>query len=72
MSLPADWIKQRTSRTLAEIEDYNQRAVELGPADEEKWAFFRQTLNKLDPSRTNIKTYFDLIDLEDEKNFQFP
>jgi len=68
----ADWIKQRTSRTLAEIEDYNQRAVELGPADEEKWAFFRQTLNKLDPSRTNIKTYFDLIDLEDEKNFQFP
>ena len=51
-----DWIKQRTSRTLVEIEDYNRRIVELGPADEEKWAFFRQALNKLDPSRTNIKT----------------
>ena len=67
-----DWIKQSSSRTSVEIEDYNQRMVELGPADEEKWAFFHQALNKLDPSRTNIKTYFDLVDLEDEKNFQFP
>jgi hypothetical protein len=36
-----------------------------GPDSDEKWAYFRSVRDKLDPTRSDIVAWADLLDLEE-------
>lgn len=48
-----------------EIEDWNNGMLTRGPDTEEKWAYFRRCLEAVDPNRTDITSWADLLDLEE-------
>jgi hypothetical protein len=62
-------------RTWAEVTMKNKKPEEIGfineqilerkPDSEDRLKFFYQTRDKIDPSRTDINTWVDLIDLEE-------
>lgn len=73
--LPSDndvtgWIRTNAPKTLEEIAAFNGEMVNRRPATERHRAFFTKLINKLDPSRTDIQTFFDLIVFADEKEFE--
>ncbi len=49
------------------VEAFNRRYEAAGPDTPEKQAWFDSVLQALDPSRTDIKTYHRLIDLEEKR-----
>ncbi|RMH37588.1 MAG: DUF5069 domain-containing protein [Nitrospirae bacterium] len=53
--------------TPEEIESWNDMMLHLGPDSDEKWAFFRQVRDSIDPTRTDITTWADLLDLEEHR-----
>jgi hypothetical protein len=63
------WLLERTKKTPEEIIARNREAVKSGPGTEEHRAYFQDALRKLDPSRTDVTTWFQLMDLDDEKSF---
>jgi hypothetical protein len=52
-------------RSKKQIELWNKQMVTRGPDDDAKWAYFKKTLEAIDPSRTDIVTWIDLLDLEE-------
>jgi len=38
--------------------------LERGPEDDAQWTYFKKTRDAVDPSRTDIVSWFDLLDLE--------
>lgn len=48
-----------------EREAWNQAMETRSPDTEEKWAYFRRVRDKLDPTRSDIVTWADLLDLEE-------
>ena len=73
--LPGDndvtnWIRTNAPKTSEEIAAFNDEMVNLRPVTERQRAFFTKAINKLDPSRTDIQTIFDLIVFADEKDFE--
>jgi hypothetical protein len=63
-----DWFRTHTaSRSGSEIEAWNETMLALGPDTEEKWEYFRSCRNAVDPSRTDITTWADLLDLEEQR-----
>ena len=65
----AAWVLEHTSKTDEEILAFNARIAARGPENEEARAHFEEILNRIAPGRTDITTWFDLIDLDDEKSF---
>lgn len=62
------WLARHAkSYTPEEVEAWNRMMLARGPDTEEKWAFFRQVRNAIDPTRTDITTWADLLDLEEER-----
>lgn len=60
------WIaKKCKDRTDEEKAAINKQILERSPKDKEQWTHFNEIRNKIDPSRTDIKTWVDLIDLEE-------
>ena len=60
------WIKEKCqTRAEKEKKIINQQILGRSPDGEERWAFFHEIRNKIDPSRTDITTWVDLIDLEE-------
>jgi Domain of unknown function (DUF5069) len=53
------------SRSTKQIELWNKQMLERGPDDEAKWAYFNKTRDAIDPSRTDVVTWIDLLDLEE-------
>lgn len=51
----------------AEIEAWNQMMLSLSPDTEEKWAYFKACRNAVDPTRTDITAWADLLDLEEHR-----
>ncbi len=49
----------------AEIERINNELLSRHPDSEERWKRFFELRDKIDPSRTDVKTWVDLIDLEE-------
>ena len=49
------------------VEAFNKQYESAGPETPEKQAWFNSMLQSLDPSRTDIKTYPRLIDLEEKR-----
>ena len=64
-----DWVLEHTARTVEEILAFNARIAARGPETEEARARFQRTLNDLAPERTDITTWFALMQLDDRISF---
>ena len=63
-----DWLAVHgRPRSRKQIELWNKQLLERGPDDEAKWAYFKKTRDAIDSSRTDIVTWIDLLDLEEER-----
>ena len=65
-----NWLKKRGPKTEAEIADFNEKAVAQGPANDAQRVFIARVISRLDPSRTDIQTFFNLMVLSDQKSFE--
>jgi hypothetical protein len=62
------WLKPRCKRTSEEINAYNESRT-APPTTPERIAMFKERLAKLAPGRTDLKTLWDLTELDDKKSF---
>lgn len=63
-----DWFQiNATAHTLSEIEAWNETMLTAGPDTEDKWAYFKNTRGAIDPRRTDITTWADLLDLDEKR-----
>lgn len=68
-----DWLAVHARpRSSKQIELWNKQMSERGPTDEGQWSYFRKTREGIDPSRTDIVTWFDLLDLEEGREVPRP
>ena len=63
------WLKANHPKSEADIEAFNERMVQMGPTDERYKALMAKIINRIAPERTDINTWFALMDLDDEKTF---
>jgi hypothetical protein len=63
------YVKQFTAKkTQAEIDEWNANFLNYGPAKgSEGEAYFLELRNSIDPSRTDITTWADLLDLDEKR-----
>jgi hypothetical protein len=62
----AAWFAQAARRhTPAELDAWNRQLLARGPSSPESAARFKQYLEAIDPSRTDITAWSDLQDLEE-------
>jgi hypothetical protein len=52
-------------RSPEEIEDWNQRFLTKRPETEEHQKYFHTVRDGIDPTRTDITTWVDLLDMEE-------
>lgn len=61
-----EWIKEKCQNRNGKEKDFiNQQILGRSPDGEERWAYFYEIRNNIDPSRTDITTWVALIDLEE-------
>jgi hypothetical protein len=61
-----DWAKEQTkSKSQSDFDFINNQILERRPDSEDRLDYFNDLRNKIDPSRTDIDTWVDLIDLEE-------
>jgi hypothetical protein len=64
----ADWFKKTAQPHSAdEIERWNQAFLNAAPETDEKRAYHRGLVNAIDPSRTDITTWVDMLDLDEKR-----
>jgi hypothetical protein len=63
------WLKAEHSQSEADIEAYNERMKQMGPSTERHKAMMAKMLSRVAPRRTDINTWFALMELDDEKTF---
>lgn len=64
----AAWLQQTAApHSPAEIDAWNQALLTRGPDTAEKWTYFRSVRDRLDPTRTDITSWADLLDLEERR-----
>lgn len=62
----ANWVREQgTSHSQEEIGEWNRRLLTREPDTEEKWEYFKQIRDASDASRTDIRSWADLLDLEE-------
>ena len=62
----SDWIaSQCKNRSLGDKDAVNNKILKGQPDNPEKWEYFYEIRDGLDPSRTDLTTWVDLIDLEE-------
>ena len=54
-----------TPHTPQEIEDWNHAFLTRGPDTDEKREYFNKTRDAIDPTRTDMTSWADLLDLEE-------
>lgn len=64
-----DWMLKNTTCNQAEISTFNAQIAQRGPETDEQKEFFQTALNRIAPHRTDITTWFDLLDLDDEHSY---
>ncbi|MFQ6042894.1 MAG: DUF5069 domain-containing protein [Candidatus Poribacteria bacterium] len=64
-----DWALERSGRAKEEIEEFNRTAKARKPESDEERARFQKYLNEIAPGRTDIDTWFELLDLDDKMSF---
>ena len=61
-----DWAKEQTkSKSQSDLDFINNQILERRPDSEDRLEYFNDLRNKIDPSRTDVDTWADLIDLEE-------
>ena len=61
-----DWAKEQTkSKSQSDLNCINKQILERKPDSEDRLDYFNDIRNKIDPSRTDVDTWADLIDLEE-------
>ena len=65
----SDWVFENTNREQWEISQFNAQMASSGPESDEQKEFFSSTLNEIAPERTDITTWFDLLDIDDEVSY---
>ncbi len=64
----AEWFQTNAApHTAEEIEAWNKMMVTRGPDTEEKWEYFKELRDAVDPARTDITTWADLLDLDEKR-----
>jgi len=64
------WIQENgTKRTAAEIAAWSAQEEQRAPSDVETRAFFNELHKQAGPERTDISSWFDLLDLDDYVTF---
>lgn len=63
------WLGGRLDRSDADKEDYNRTMHTAGPANEQERVFLRREVDKLDPSRKDIQSWFAWMLLDDRITF---
>ena len=63
------WLKADHPKSEADIQAFNKGMIQMGPTDERYKTLMAKMINKIAPERTDIKTWFALMDLDDEKTF---
>ena len=62
----SEWSKEiLKNKNAAEIDFINNQILERRPDSEDRLKYFRKIRNKIDPSREDINTWVDLMDLEE-------
>ena len=62
------WVRSTSNpQTSQEIEDWNKTFLTRGPDTEEKREYFNKTRDAIDPTRTDITSWADLLDLEEKR-----
>jgi hypothetical protein len=62
----AAWFRQAAKpHTPAELERWNRMMLNRGPSTPEKQEYFNKCRDAVDPSRTDITAWADLMDLEE-------
>jgi len=66
-----EWIKANATfkRTEPEIRAWSEWQESRAPGEVEKRAFFHEMHSQIAPHRTDIQTWFDLLDLDDYASF---
>jgi hypothetical protein len=61
-----EWAKGHTeSKSKSDLDFINKQILERKPDSKDRLEYFNELRNKIDPSRTDINTWADLIDLEE-------
>jgi hypothetical protein len=64
----AEWFKTTAQPySAAAIEQWNEAFLKRGPDTDEKWVSFKRQREAIDPSRTDITSWADLLDLEEKR-----
>ena len=63
------WVTEQSTRTISEIEEFNQRELSIEPQTEEYRQRLKERLAKYAPERTDIKTVLQSVELDDWGNF---
>ncbi|MBV9390331.1 MAG: DUF5069 domain-containing protein [Verrucomicrobia bacterium] len=63
------WVREHSKRDDFEIVTWSDYQVRRGPYDNEGRQYFNDSIEKLAPSRDDIITFFDLLDLDDYVSF---
>ena len=66
----SDWVLETSGKGADEIAAFNERMANWGPEDESSRAYFEQRRQEIDPTRTDIKTWADLQDVDDKLSFE--
>lgn len=60
------WLKEKMgAKRQQQIDFINRQILERKPDSEDRMEYFLEIRNKIDPSRTDISTWVELIDLEE-------
>jgi len=64
----AAWFLKRAKlHTQAEIDQWNEMMLTRGPSTDEKRAYFNKLRDAVDPSRTDITSWANLLDLDEKR-----
>ena len=65
-----DWVLEQSGKGADEIAAFNERMANWGPEDESSRAYFEKRLQEVAPTRTDIKTWGALQDVDDKLSFE--
>jgi hypothetical protein len=61
-----EWAKEIIkSKTQSDLDLINNQILERRPDSKDRFEYFNELRNKIDPSRTDVNTWAELIDLEE-------
>jgi len=64
------WLKENYSKSDADIKAFNEKITQMGPETERHKTMMARMLKKVAPDRTDINTWFAMMDFDDEKTFE--